>query len=280
MLTDEQLRLREPFDVTGSFMPPLCEGNGARINRQWRERTGLPVEPMVETWPMKFGSFNEPLVLDYHEEKTGHAITRRGEVVAHPQRPNVGVTLDGFREHDNWIIQVKCCGSWQSIPHILDYYCCQAWLEAECTGAAGASLLVMHGGGEPVEYPIHVDANYREAVWARIDEFLDCIATLTEPYAITIPPIIPPEKWRRIDLDDEENAPNWGDQMRELITQWDETSDAARINSAAKDQIKRLLPDDVGRVVYGAKIIARARNGAVSIKRAKIDRNGNVFTED
>ena len=279
MLTDEQLRLREPFDVTGSFMPPLCEGNGARINRQWRERTGLPVEPMVETWPMKFGSFNEPLVLDYHEEKTGHAITRRGEVVAHPQRPNVGVTLDGFREHDNWIIQVKCCGSWQSIPHIINYYSCQAFLEAECTGAAGASLLIMHGGGEPAEYEIHTDDTYRAAIYARIDEFLDCVANLIEPYPAVISPIIPPEKWRRVNLNSDD-IPNWGTEMQALLHAWDGTIEAAKENVTITKAIKEILPDDVGRVVYGAKIIARARNGAVSIKRAKIDRNGNVFTED
>jgi hypothetical protein len=273
MLTDEQLRLREPFDVTGSFMPPLCEGNGARINRQFRERTGLSVEPIKENWPMKFGSFLEPFVLDYHEEATGQKITRRGEVVAHPQRPNVGVTLDGYREADNWIIQVKCCGDWQSLAHIVNYYTCQAFLEAECTGAAGASLLIVHGGGEPTEYPIHVDDAYRAAVWARVDAFLDCVANLVEPYPTVINPIVPPEKWRRIslDVDDPDNMPNWGVEMQALLHAWDQTIDPAKENIAIVKSIKELLPEDVGRVVYGAKIIARSRNGAVTIKRASAE---------
>jgi hypothetical protein len=271
MLTAEQLRLREPFDVTGSFMPPLCEGNGASINRQYRERVGLPVEPFVETWPMKYGSFLEPFVLDYHEQVTGHAITRRGEVVTHPSRPNVGVTLDGFREADNWIIQVKCCGGWQSLPHIINYYTCQAFLEAECTGAAGASLLIVHGGGEPTEYPIHVDDDYRTAVYARIDEFLDCVASLVEPYPTVISPIIPPEKWRRIDLDDADDLPNWSAEMQALLHAWDQTVDAAKDNEAVKKSIKELLPGDVGRVTSAGVIIARARNNAVSIKRASTE---------
>ena len=271
MLTDEQLRLRAPFDVTGSFMPPLCEGDGPRINRQYRERVGLPVEPFKETWHTKYGSYLEPFVLDYHEAATGQKITRRGEVVAHPKRPNVGVTLDGWREADNWIIQVKCCGGWQSLPHIINYYTCQAWLEAECTGAAGASLLIVHGGGEPAEYPIHVDANYRDAVYARIDEFLDCVASLIEPYPTVISPIVPPEKWRRIDLDDADDLPNWGHEMQALIEAWSQTIEPAKENVAITKKIKEILPDDVGRVVYGAKIIARARNGAVSIKRVNTE---------
>src|SRR4029077_4001005 len=254
MLNAEQLRLREPFDVTGSFLPPLCEGNGARINRQFRERTGLPVEPIEESWAMKYGSFLEPFVLDYHQRITGHVITRRGEVIAHPKRSNVGVTLDGFREADNWVLQVKCCGSWQSLPHIISYYTCQVLLECECTEAAGGSLLIVHRGGEPAEYPIHVDDAYRAAVWQRIDEFLDCVASLTEPYPTIVKTITPPEKWRRIDLDADDDAPNWGVQMREMLAEWDETFDAAKSNAAVKDQIKKLLPDDVGRVTSAGVI--------------------------
>jgi hypothetical protein len=270
MLTAEQLRLREPFDVTGSFLPPLCDGDGPRINRQYRERNGLPVAPLVETWPMKYGAFLEPLVLDHHELVTGHTITRRGEVVAHPRRRNVGVTLDGWREYDNWVLQVKCCGAWQSIPHIINYYTCQAMLEAECVEAAGASLLIVHGGAEPLEIPIHVDDAYCAAVWSRIDEFIECVESLIEPYPLYLKPIIPPEKWRRINLDSED-LPNWGGEMRPLLVEWDETTDAAKANAAVKEKVKLLLPDDVGRVTCAGVIIARSRAGSVSIKRARAE---------
>jgi hypothetical protein len=271
MLTAEQLRLREPFDVTGSFVPPLIAGETAAINRQWRVRNGLDVPEMVATWAMKLGSCVEPLALDHHQDKTGQAITRRGEVVAHPDLPKVGCTLDGWRASDNWIVQVKVCGSWQSIPHILDYYTCQAMIEAECVKANGASILLVHGGGEPIEHAIYVDDHYRAAVWARIEDFITCVENLVEPFPPHIPttPIIPPEKWRSINLDRDAERHNWAGEMMPLLKTWDETNDAAKANAVCKERIKTLLPDDVGHVSYAGTVISRSRNGAVSIRRAK-----------
>ncbi len=57
--------------------------------------------------------------------------------------------------------------------------------------------------------------------------------------------------------------------MRQLLTDWSICEADAKAHDAAKVKIKLRFPDDCGRLTYSGFIIARARNGAVHIKRLK-----------
>lgn len=271
MLTIEQTRLRDG-KITASFLPALCAGEPEAIYDKWLELIGDPSwvpQDFPDNWPVNFGSYLESFALDWHQRRTGHALTRRGEVVDHPGWPGIACTLDAFREHDRTALDCKCCSGFRAVENIIAYYTPQMVGQRACTGADHVALLLVHGGAEPVEIAIEIDRDYETAVWARVREFQHCVDSLTPPVKLDIKQIVPPEKWRTVDLDADSAQHNWSGEMMPLLKTWDETADAAKVNAQAKDRIKELLPDDVGRVSYAGTLIARSRTNAVSIKRAK-----------
>lgn len=272
MLTPTQLALREGR-ITASFAPPLMAGDAAAIDNKWKELIGDPTfkpESLDDEWPVQFGSFIEPFAIDWHERKHQHALTRRGEVVIHPNRNFVSATLDAYRASDQTAIEVKACGAWRSLDEITAYYTPQCIVQRACIGCPYVSLLIVHGSAEPIEIPIHIDADYEATLWQRVDQFWDCVQNLRPP--IVFPPLVPPEQWKTIDLDRDETKPNWAPDMIEQLQQWDSTRDAAKGNEAAREEIKTLLPDDVGKLIFSGLVVSRARNRAVTIKRARTSR--------
>jgi hypothetical protein len=270
-LTAEQQRLREG-KITASFLPQLMAGDAPAIYSKWLELIGDPSwvpEDTTDNWPMNFGSFVETFALDWHQRRTGRPLVRRGEVVDHPTWLGIACTLDAFRQDDRCAIDVKCCGAFQSINDILAYYTPQMICQRACTEADRVALLLVHGGAEPMEIPVDIDRDYEAMVWQRVHEFRLCVENLTPPVKLNIQRIVPPEQWRTVDLDTDSENYNWSAEMIPLLATWSETAAAAAVNAKAKETIKTLLPDDVGHVTSAGVIIARARNGAVTIRRAK-----------
>jgi hypothetical protein len=271
-LTAEQQRLREG-KITASFLPQLMAGDAPAIYAKWLELIGDPAwvpEDTTDNWPINFGSYVESFALDWHQRRTGRPLVRRGEVVDHPSWPGIACTLDAFRQDDRCALDVKCCGAFQSINEILNYYTPQMICQRACTQADRVALLLVHGGAEPMEIPVDIDRDYEAMVWQRVNEFRLCVENLTPPVRLDIRRIVPPEQWRIVDLDKDSAEYNWSGEMIPLLATWADTEAHAKQNADAKEKIKLLLPDDVGHVTHAGLIIARNRAGAVSIKRAKI----------
>src|SRR5262245_5529629 len=215
MLTADQLALREN-KITASFAPPLMAGDEARIHNKFLELIGDPSwtpEDLTGEWVVQFGVWIEPFALDWHERRTKTELTRRGEVVTHPDRPYVCATLDAWREADRCCIDHKAINSFATIDSAVNFYLPQLIVQRGCTRADRAALLITHGGAEPQEVIVRIDADYEALVWQRIDQFQHCVETLTPPVKLPdiVKPAPPPDQWRTIDLDkpDEINAHNW-----------------------------------------------------------------------
>ncbi len=268
-LTALQLQQREGR-VTASFMPALMAGDAAKVLNEWRRLVGDPdyaPEDLSDSWPVNFGSYIEPFALDWLERKSGQALSRRGEVVFHPQRPFVCATLDSYRAADATVIDCKAPGQWRKLDDVLTAYVAQMACQRACVGAEKASLLVVHGGSEPVEYPIEIPADYEAVLWERVDAFWHCVENLIPPVALpAIAAPVPPEKWRTVDLDAADGLPNWADEMRREITLWRATAAYAKTNARATKAVKDLLPDDVGLVACAGVKVSRAKNSAISVR--------------
>lgn len=271
-LTAAQLAAREG-KITASFAPQLMAGDIPAIHNKWLELIGDPSwqpEDLSDNWPVQFGSFIEGFALDWHERRTQYALTRRGEVVQHPILPHVACTLDGFREFDQCAIDCKCVGHWRKLDEVLAFYQPQLILQRACVRSINCALLIVHGGAAPVEYSVTIDPDYEVMVWQRIDQFWRCVQLLIPPVeGMKLPPLTPPEQWRTIDLDqpDQLVAYNWAPDMKLQLGTWDATHDAAQRNETARDEIKKLLPEDAGKLSCGGLTVTRNRARAVSIKR-------------
>jgi predicted phage-related endonuclease len=259
-LSAEQLAARDG-KITAGFVPYLMAGKQDRILSEWTKLVGHQIyeEPDFSAmWNLHYGSLIEPIALDWHEKKTGQPLIRRGEVVTHPSLSHVCATLDSYRASDECVIDCKAWSSWQKIDYICSFLAPQIIVQKACTQAKAGALLIVHGGTEPVEYPLSWEADYEDLVWSRIDEFWTCVQELTPPYDL---PAIdgPPPATKTYDMT---KSNTWGG----FAAQWLANRDAAKSFAEAVDELKALIPPDA-KLVRGHKIAAtRNKAGAISIR--------------
>lgn len=268
VLSAEQLQRRQ-FKITASMLPTLMHGDETALLRLYCEEIG-EIEREPANYAMQLGSLFEPFMLDYWQDKTGHAITRRGEVVDHPDVPEFCCTLDGYRAFDDAVIESKFLAPFRHKEEFCGYYYPQAIAQMRCVAASRAILLVGQGTSEPVEYditPKHDDeraALYEAAMWARVEEFRLCLRTFTPP--VPMPRVVSPELWRTIDLR-QEPIPNWGHVMLPMLQIYEDTREAAELHEISGKDARALVPEDVSIVVTHEHRLSRNKNGVVSIKR-------------
>lgn len=261
-LSEEQKRARA--EIPASFVPYLVRGDQEKIRRTWERAIGHPdyvEEDLSNEWLPSFGSYVEPFALDWHERKTGLFLGRRGESVRHPKLPYVSCTLDAWRREDDCVIDVKTLGPWRKLDEACHLYRPQMVVQKACVGALRASLLIVHGGAEPVEFPLTWDSLYEDAVWDRIDWFWNCVQNFIEPYAL--PPVEPPvEATKTIDMDG-----NNAFSVEAAI--WLGSRDYAKKFEVAAKELKAMVPADCREAWgYGVKI-SRSKAGALTIKEWK-----------
>ena len=99
MLNAEQIKARTG-KLTASRIACLMKGDAKEIYNLWLEMTGQEFEheDLLRVWPVQLGSATEQLSLDWFEMKNGLPVTRRGEVVVHPDYEWAACTLDGWVE--------------------------------------------------------------------------------------------------------------------------------------------------------------------------------------
>jgi len=100
MLTPAQIDARRG-KMTSSRIACLMTADVAKIMQLYMEMTEDPAfcpEDFSMFWPVRLGEATEQLNLDFFEQKNGMAVTRRGEVVVHPEIEWAAATLDGFVE--------------------------------------------------------------------------------------------------------------------------------------------------------------------------------------
>jgi predicted phage-related endonuclease len=260
MLTAEQHRQREG-KVTASFLPKLMAGDEEAIYREWQrlvEHPDYAPEDLSDVWPVQFGSHIEEFALDWHERKTARALSRRREVVVHPELPHVSCTLDAYRIDDACVIDCKAPGRWTKLEKILSYYPAQLVVQRACVTGMRAALLVVHGGDEPAEHPIEWDDAFEGAVWERVAWFWECVDGLIPPVAVKAV-AAPVAAVRVVDMAIS-NA--WA----EHAGTWLANRDAAKAFSAAEKEIKALIEPDVSKAFGHGITASRAKNGAVTIR--------------
>jgi YqaJ-like viral recombinase domain len=250
--------------VTGSLANILMTGSEAQLIKAWLIKTGQePAEP--ETYAMRAGTRMEPLMLDERELQTGQKITRRGDIVDHPSVSDICVKLDGYRATDDAIIEAKFLGAWRTREDFIPAYAAQVHLQMLCLGTRNGVLVVGQGTSEPVEHEIVFDQAYADELMRRAEAFLVCMRTLTPPYPL--PPIVPKDKWRTLDLDAEPT--NWSEELLHHLNHYANTAEAAQLHDLAGSAARKLIPDDCGKALIGPWQITRDRRGVLSIRTRK-----------
>ena len=247
--------------VGASFSPALMAGKADQILEEWKRLTGDPSyvpTNLDDVWAVQLGKFLEPLILDWHQRKDG-PLTRRGEWVPHPSRPWLGCTLDAYRATDETTIDAKWVGQWRKLDSdVIPWYTPQVIVQVGCTGAKNGALLICHAGAEPVEYPVTWTPDYEAEVWDRLDEFWDCVLSLTPPggFPETLAPV------QAVVTYDMSTSNAWTANAATWVT----NKTAAKDFEASAKELKALVPPDAIKCHGAGIVISRSKVGYLSIK--------------
>ncbi len=259
-LSKKQLAARK--EIPASFVPALMAGNKDKIMYAWRRAVGDPTyveEDLSMVWAPMFGSYIEKFALDWHSKKSHTKLTRRGEVVTHPDRPYVSCTLDAYDEAGLTVIDCKAPGMWRKLDDVIQYYTPQLIVQRECiVGSLRAAFLIVHGGSEPELFPVQIDPFYAKEVWARIDLFWKCVEDMTPPFEMeaALAPIVPVKTY------DFSTDNVWCNEAGI----WLENKEASKKFNTAAANIKKAIPLDGVKVTGGGITVYRNKGGALSIK--------------
>ena len=254
--------------LTASFAPALMMGDDERLLNKWRELVGDPHHRELEVedeWLVRVGSALEPVMLDWREFVTGRAMSRRGEVVVHPQHDWACATLDALdAEHPAGatVIECKALHRYRKLADAVPYHTWQALWQMDCLGIRRGMLYISDGGLEPKEYPVAYDEAASAELWRRAFAFMECVRTMSPPVAMpAIAAPVPPEKWREVDMAGSNEWAHYG-------FSWLTHRPAAKAFEEASKELKALVAPDVGRAFgYGIEV-RRSRNGNLSIKES------------
>src|SRR5262245_57727279 len=264
MLSQERQDHVAAGGITASELSLICGGTERELYDHWLERIGeKPVPDLENVFEVQWGRHNETFVLDWVQRQRKTTIGMRQAWVTSISHPWLGSTLDGLELETNTVCEVKILDPYLKPKEIYDYHAPQLAAQMHCRGTGSGILIAQQGNHSPKLFDVLVTADYTNEVLARGQAFHDCIVNRMPPCAP--PPMpVPPERWRTVDLADRP-LPNWGPAVMEHLDEWDSTRFAADRNQRAKVGVKELVPLDVGRIVYGAISVKRARNNALTI---------------
>jgi predicted phage-related endonuclease len=260
MLSPDQIRQRDG-KLTASRVACLMTGDEEKILNLWRELVGDPAfveEDLSDVWPVQLGAHTESLNLDWYERRTGKQLTRRGEVVVHPEFPWAACTLDAWDDIVPAPVEAKHVGGYEKTGTIIARYCPQAHWIMMVTGAQKCVFSIIEAAREPIIEFVEYDEAYGKELWERACAFMVCVGTLTPPVALpAVAAPVKPEKTYDFTGNNE-----WGANAATWIT----TRSAAKDFEAATKALKAIIPADAIKCSGHGITVSRSKIGSLTIR--------------
>ena len=263
MLTPEQIAARKG-KLTASRVAPLMTGDGDKMRHYWQELTEHPdyvPDDYSDVWHVQFGSYTEPFNLHWYERKQKTPISRRGEVVIHPELPWAACTLDAWDDVNSCPIECKNTQGFEPLEIVIATYQPQMQWQMACTGASQCAISVILGAREPrVEY-IDRDGEYIAEMIERGLQFMQCVwhNVPPVPFPMAVGPVDAAKHY------DMSLSNTWTVQA----ARWLETRDAAKDNEAAAKVLKSIVPADAKSAFGHGVNIGRDKRGFLSLRKDK-----------
>lgn len=300
-LSKESLERRRKHVMAGDAKD-LLEGYW---NRVWHAKKGAPEEDLSSILPVQLGSMTEAFNFFWFEKITGREVAYCSDnplmcaiwnhLTVDPENkfgreplpefmiskdyPFMGCNLDGMSQtskgHD-CVIDAKHVGKVDKT--VIERYTPGMTHQAVVMGVDWWVLSCLVGNSKFEIVEQEVDPFYAGELIATCEEFWSYVERDIEPEdrIAPVPPPPPQKPLRTIDLNDDHRAswPNWGKEMNTYIADFKHTLAAATAHAITRDNIKMMLPEDVGLVTREDVTVSRAKNGAVTIAQKKEKADG------
>jgi len=271
-------RLERRKGLGGSDAKRVMDGDWLSL---WREKTGRAEgEDLSGNLAVQMGSATEAFNAFWFEKVTGRKISRRNDHVVSRDHPHMRANLDGITTTASgrgayW--DAKHVG--RSDEQMILRYVPQMTHCASIVGLDYWILSVFVGNSKHEIIEGEVDPFYLEELLAKEAEFWSFVVSDTEPPSQAAPVLAPKPAsvLRKIQLEDafRDTWPNWGPELLPLIRTFSETHAAAAKHAIVREEIKTLMPDDVGEITRGLFRASRSKAGAVTIALKKGKSDGN-----
>jgi hypothetical protein len=263
-LTAKQIAQRRR-SIGGSDAGAIVAG-GEEWLKLWRIKTGrAEPEDLSNVLAVQMGSFTEPLNAYWYTRQTGREVTERNRRFVHPDYPFIVANLDGITTTSGGqpaYIDFKHLG--QSGDAVTLRYTAQCTHCAAILGLDWWVLSCFIGNRKWELVEAEVDPFFAHDYLAKAAAFWAFVETDREPPMSPPLPVPPPPKLRTIRLEEGmETEYNWGPECVRLIRVFAETDSAAKLNALTRENIKKLVPEDVGTLTRGRFKLARDKAGAV-----------------
>jgi hypothetical protein len=261
MLSEAQ-RLAREGKLTASRIACLMTGDKAKIMQLWRELCGDPSyveEDLSEIWAVQLGTTTEQLNLDWYQRTKGRSLSRRGEVVLHPDYDWAASTIDGFDAVLPGPVEAKHTSGFEKFDIVLQRYQPQIHWQMECTQTKLCAFSVIEGGRQPRVEIVPYNKAYADELMARALRLMQHVWNMTEPV------VLEPMEIRKIDPLINYNFTG-NNAWATAADDWLNHRDAAVKHEEAEAKLRELIPNDA-RTVTGYSIVAkRDRANRISIR--------------
>ena len=279
-LSQDQIQNRKKYVQAGDA-DRIMRGEWRAV---WREKMGLAEgEDLFGVLAVQLGSFTEPFNLAWCERATGRPIKYYSgnplmraiwlemqpygediqarmaieqELQVSPDYPFMAANLDGMTatpQGHRCVIDAKHVG--RSDEQMLLRYTPGMVHQATVMGCDWWALSVLIGNSKHEVIYQQVDPLYQAQLIATERDFWTWVEAGEEPEDPTTPTAPPkPQPKRReiiLDLTPESERPNWAGEFTRLAREFADTHGAATKHAIVREEIKKLVPEDVGLVQLG-----------------------------
>lgn len=289
-LSKEALELRRNY-LMASDAKSIMEGEWRKVSAAKR---GAPEEDLSDVLAVQMGSYTEPFNMFWCEKQTGREVrystdnplmraawkdlTGReafDEFCASEEYPWMACSLDGWfwnTKGHRCVLDAKHVGQFSQA--VIERYTPQLTHQATVMGFDWWALSIFVGNSRWQLVEQEVDPFYQAELISAEREFWELLQSGAE-IEDRVPPAAPPSPQpllRVVQLDDqfEDAWPNWAVEMNTYISDFKKTHAAAAAHAISREQIKGLMPEDVGLLTRENVSVARDRRGVtISLKKGR-----------
>ena len=269
MALTERQQLARKGKMTASRVGAVISGDPEKIYDLWLELTGDPtfVAPdYTNVWAVQLGNATEQFHLDWVQRNLG-PISQRGKSFQHPKVPWALATLDGWVEDENYAIEAKHTGGFESMDVILERYMPQMHWTMFCTDTEEIAFSVIMGAKEPKPVVVRRHDGYTADLVKTATEFMGHVFNLTEPVAN---PYMKPPKPEFSGVVDMSGNNLWAT----AASRWVQNLEGHKAYEFAAKEIKEAVPP-TAKEAFGHGIrVKRNAKGSLTIKADGADDNG------